>query len=593
MQETKALKFARPPKVRASTDTRPGSQPARSAAPAPTSGRQVGGLAIRLWQRDGRDEMELEIIYRTVAGDRGRLMITRDLRREAKRVFAMLEARGAILPRDKPLEALADLLMTENLLAHRLSATPGWHHGTFIRARRHVEVQNRAGRGIIVRADELVPAYPDRVAGSSHGWRRDVGRPARQSTAMSFAILVALAAPVAARAGLPEGALFNFFQDSSAGKTTLARVAASVGGDPAHIGHWNVSPRGVEEYAAAHNGYALILDDIEKGDAKAAALIQAVTHVVTGGQSKIYSTAVQDRLRPLTWFCFGLSTSPESMSALARKGHAERSAGARVRLIDLPVSAAELGGVFDRLKPGEGEVGNRARAAIDALERGIRTHHGQLFLDWRKVFLGLSPATILRHVEEFEATTPAHDSIDGRLRRKFAIVHAAGALAVEHGILDWPSEFIDDVVTRMLDAARSEMGLVDDATHAGWRALDEALRDPERVVSPRLDGRLAKPLDAVLGIRCQRHGRALIGFNGEKVRALFGGSLEAFLAPLRARNGLVTEGRADVETLQLPPFRVIGSDKPTRPRLYATRADVLATVVAGQVGGAAEWATRA
>ena len=357
------------------------------ALPAQSKPHPEGHVGVRLWVRvdDGQSYFSLE--FDTVTGGRDKLMMPRSTRREPSKVLRLLDDAGAKLLSDDAVRALEGQLHAD-LPPNFLVPIPGDHEGTFIPARADVHGFDNQGKACLIRVESgEASAYVGHLKGTCDGWRQSVGAIARYSTMMSFSVFAALAAPLAARIGLSEGTIFNLYGESSSGKTTCARVAASVAGDPNKIGTYHASGRGLEERSAACNGYLNIVDDTEKISKDAKIIHRIIIHIVTGGQSKDYSVAVKGKLKPLRWFCVGLSTSPVSMNELVRRAGEQPTPGNRVRLVDVPFPTPDEGGLFDRASPNTVMTLERRQHHIKLINRGMKANHGHLFEEWRRKVL--------------------------------------------------------------------------------------------------------------------------------------------------------------------------------------------------------------
>jgi putative DNA primase/helicase len=171
------------------------------------------------------------------------------------------------------------------------------------------------------------------MKGSPEGWNHRVVSICELSNPLTFSVMTTLAGPALRFLPLPETAVFNFAGPSSTGKTTLAKVAASVFGDPGTLPTWNATPRGLEELASLYSSLTIILNDTESFPDDAKELrraLKAIAQTIPEGQSRTRSSSVSGRgkhLRAFTWSAFGLSTSIKTAEALARDANSSRSEG--------------------------------------------------------------------------------------------------------------------------------------------------------------------------------------------------------------------------------------------------------------------------
>lgn len=142
-----------------------------------------------------------------------------------------------------------------------------------------------------------------------------------------------------------EGGGFHLAGDSSKGKTTAARLALSVWGDPETTkGNWDTTPLGLQNLALARNDGLLVLDEI--GQSADPRKIPQMVYSVINGVSKTQGAKDGGNRRQKTWRNLILSTgeiNPESLIG----DRAQWKAGNHVRLPDIQAEARY--GIYDTL----------------------------------------------------------------------------------------------------------------------------------------------------------------------------------------------------------------------------------------------------
>jgi uncharacterized protein (DUF927 family) len=104
------------------------------------------------------------------------------------------------------------------------------------------------------------------VKGGLEDWRTQLSVPCRASSYLTFGIAVSFAGPLLELLGQEEGATFYLCGESSTGKTLAALGGLSViepASRPRLLTH-DITPRALEEAAAAHNDLMLVLDEIDR-----------------------------------------------------------------------------------------------------------------------------------------------------------------------------------------------------------------------------------------------------------------------------------------------------------------------------------------
>ena len=124
------------------------------------------------------------------------------------------------------------------------------------------------GRVIYEANDKRQDEYSAR--GTLSDWRQEVSIPAGQHPLPTLAISASLAGPLLHLAGLESGGI-HLFGNSSTGKTTLQKLAASAWGNGGLVYSWRATSNGLEGIANRTSDVVLILDELGQLDTKDAA----------------------------------------------------------------------------------------------------------------------------------------------------------------------------------------------------------------------------------------------------------------------------------------------------------------------------------
>jgi hypothetical protein len=218
-------------------------------------------------------QYDIEIRFRTRGRKRDTIIMSARDRSEFEKIRRELCARDARLPDDRKASTdfVEKLLRATPKQAVEVVSKPGFRDsatGFVMPARMYGTAEGR-----FVWDDNFAdPAFGE-VKGDLAQYQEGVLRPALASPFLSFASLISLAAPlpsyVEQKDGcgklVPEGAIFHFAADSSAGKTLSANVTLSVFGSPAVTTDYESTPRGVAEACYGRNDLVMVLDDTESG----------------------------------------------------------------------------------------------------------------------------------------------------------------------------------------------------------------------------------------------------------------------------------------------------------------------------------------
>ena len=124
-------------------------------------------------------------------------------------------------------------------------------------------------------------------------------------------------------AGLDSGG-FHWRGDSSCGKTTALRVAASVYGGPAYLQRWRATDNALEAVAAQHCDGLLILDELAQVDPRTAG---ECAYMLANETGKSRSTRTGQTRQRLTWRLLFLSAGEIGLAAHMAEGASGLASG--------------------------------------------------------------------------------------------------------------------------------------------------------------------------------------------------------------------------------------------------------------------------
>ena len=258
----------------------------------------------------------------------------------------------------------------------------GWHEV----GSRKVFVLPDKPIGLIENESFIIPGSttaPFAKRGTLADWQASVGSFVAGHSRAVFAVSLGFAGPLLGLLG-QEGCGFNLFGQSSRGKTTLAKAAASVWGKgdiPGFVRSWRSTANALEATAALHSDTLLVLDELSIVDPREA---YAAAYQLTGGTGKGRAARDGSLRQSLTWRTIVFSTGEMRVADKLVENRQRARAGQQVRLIDIPADAVAGVGVFDNVSA-EGE----AKILAEALE-GCRAK--QLWDGWA----GIRPAIARR-----------------------------------------------------------------------------------------------------------------------------------------------------------------------------------------------------
>ncbi|MBY4734014.1 DUF927 domain-containing protein [Cupriavidus pauculus] len=360
--------------------------------------------------------------------------------------LAMATARSA-------LEKLSGYLQTEGSdTLYFVTESGGWTHGAYILP--SGEVLGEPSAPLFYRGDRSgAAAYSTK--GTAEGWKATVAHLAHGNSRPMLAIGVALAAPLLHLVGLESGG-FHLFGTSGSGKTTSAKVGASVWGSPRkQILNWDSTALALANAAAARNDGMMLLDEMGQGNPEA---VSMAAYRLFNGTGKMQGAKDGGNREQARWRVMVLSTGEIDLAAFMSGGRKRTRAGQEVRLASLPADAGKGYGAFDQLN-GHSDSGQLA----EALEEAVHLNHGvagRAFIEHVSANLEAIASRLRRAIKEAHADLPSGAS--GQVRRvaaRFAVTAEALEIATDIGLTGWKQGDGLIAITRCFEEWLSRYGV--------------------------------------------------------------------------------------------------------------------------------------
>ncbi|MDL1861038.1 DUF927 domain-containing protein [Betaproteobacteria bacterium PRO7] len=342
---------------------------------------------------------------------------------------ALLSLGLRIAPGAKPRALISEYLQTRQPSAFaRCTDRTGWHGRAFVFVDRTI---GNGGEEVIFQAAGAV-ASAFRARCSALEWRERVGALCRRNSRLLFGVSAGFAAPLLHWARL-DSFVVHFRGPSSSGKTTVARVAASLFGPPEFVETWRATSNALEGVAASHSDALLCLDEVAELDPRE---VIAVAYQIANQQGKARMSRMGVNRERLRWRIVCLSTGELSLEQHAASAGKRQTAGAEVRVIDLPAEPVAGAGVFEDL---HGERDGDAFARRLARESGDA--YGAVGPEWIERIAANPEAmgeAARRAAAEFVgATAPGTSGQVARAAARFGLVGFAGEAATAAGLTGW------------------------------------------------------------------------------------------------------------------------------------------------------------
>jgi putative DNA primase/helicase len=362
-------------------------------------------------------------------------------------------------PGSRPRNLLAQYIDTRRV-PERVTCVDrvGWHGSVYVLPSGSIASQQVANEGqrYVFQSDSgMEDTF--RRHGSLDGWRDSVASLAVGNSRLVFALCCAFAGPLLRLAGMESGG-FHFRGDSSQGKTTALKVAASVWGRPSYMQRWRTTDNALEATAVQHCDCTLILDEFGQLDPRVAG---ECAYMLANDQEKGRATRGGLARKRRTWRLLFLSSGEVSLSDHMAEAGKRTRAGMEVRMVDVPLDAGMGMGGIEVLHGQEG-AGALADAIVSAASREYGTA-GRAWLEWLCDRVFELPDQLQLDVDRFRSQL-VPEAASEQVRRagsRFALVAIAGELATNAGITGWGAGDAEGAVRKCFAAWLGARGHMD------------------------------------------------------------------------------------------------------------------------------------
>jgi putative DNA primase/helicase len=289
----------------------------------------------------------------------------------------------------------------------------------------------------------------------------------------------------------------NWFGSTSEGKTLALKVAASVAGlfgPGGGLPSWADSEAGFEAQAMGHRDCILPLDETADGEKemplekRARMLAFGIGRNRPRRLSSPYERA--HGLKGREYRVIVLSSSERALTVIAIQAGSRRLGGEEVRLTDVPASEPGSAGVFDgHIEQDDGcTLLETTKALADELAASAIKYQGHALVAFlRKLTRDKDwEAKVRAYKSQFEAEVNAPNSTAVyRIRSNFAVIWAAGALAIDYGILPWRKSRLRKAIEKCFRRALSVLQSSEAVEAVGSR--QHTAEDTLRTLKEKLD----------------------------------------------------------------------------------------------------------
>jgi putative DNA primase/helicase len=319
----------------------------------------------------------------------------------------------------------------------------GWHGDTFVLPDRVIGDRD----DIFFQTDHAVTAnYGQR--GTLEDWKSHIAQYCVGNPLMLFQVSAGFAGPLLKKCHI-EYAGFHIFDDSSTGKSTGQKIAASIWGGNDFRKTWRATGNGLEASAVLYNDCLLALDELGECEPKEA--IQAI--YMLGNCAGKQRANVRGTSRQVhRWNIILLSNGETTLKAHAQTAGLSVKAGQEVRFLEIPGFGKF--GTFDDLHSMKD-----GRLFSDTLMKNIEGNYGTAGIAYLEHLV--NDKQDLGELLEQALVKFITDDMTGqekRAARAFALVAVAGELATDYSVTGWTKGDATQAVIQCFEQWRVQRG---------------------------------------------------------------------------------------------------------------------------------------
>jgi len=286
--------------------------------------------------------------------------------------------------------------------------------------------------------------------GTLEEWQQHISRYCMNNPLLLFQTSIGFAGALLKKCHI-EYAGFHIFGDSSKGKSTGHKIAASIWGVEGFRKSWKATGNGLEAAAVLFNdGLLLALDELGDSDARE---VNQIIYALGNGTGKQRAN-VKGTARPVhKWRIVLLSNGEKTLESHFQEKDLSVKAGQSVRLLQIPVFGNY--GAFDELhgmKDG--------RLFSDTLQKNTSDYYGAAGITYlenlvndNQDFGGLLEEALKHFVKD------GMQPQEYRSARAFALIALAGELATEYQVTGWAKESALEATLKCFEQWRNHRGI--------------------------------------------------------------------------------------------------------------------------------------
>lgn len=309
----------------------------------------------------------------------------------------------------------------------------GWFKNSYVFPD-HV-ITSETSEKIIFQAAQKQKFNTYKSKGSLREWQENVSFYCADNSRLSFSIGTSFASVLLNLLGEESGGI-NLKGPSSIGKTTALKIAGSVFGSNKMIQSWRSTSNGLEAIAALHNNNILCLDEMGQMSSKE---VGEVAYMLANNSGKNRANIHSYARKKQEWNLLFLSTGEIGLADHLKQARIKAKAGQEIRVVDISAKTGEFG-IFEELHGVEN--GNELSRLLTQNTQKYYGTAGRAFIE----MIIKNPEEVKQKIKEYSQKFIAENkplNADGQVLRvlqRFALIAAAGHLATEWKITNWPPD---------------------------------------------------------------------------------------------------------------------------------------------------------
>lgn len=288
--------------------------------------------------------------------------------------------------------------------------------------------------------------------GTLEQWRDELCKPLAEQSRFVFSIACAFAGQLLEPLG-SDGGGFHIKGSSSMGKSLSLKVAASVWGNPnKYVKTWRSTDNALEGTASEYNDSFLPLDEISEGNPT---ILGNIIYMLGNGTGKGRSTTTGHNRIAKTWRIIFLSNGEKTVEQEMAQAGKKTNAGVEVRVAHIDADAGARDGAGNDLRMFDSLVmADTGAAQADKVSELSQSYYGVAGMAWLEHITtdkAATTATAKQLIDDFMSQYSDLAAQAHRVAKRFAIVAAAGEIAMLAGITGWQAGQATTAVKVCLD----------------------------------------------------------------------------------------------------------------------------------------------